>query len=95
LKVSYIHVVNPISGHAVAAEVVHRFKTLENSFTIGSSHKLDPTTMVKTRFSNSGKVGVLCQHEWRPKSLVTLSAEYDPKAVSAPSRVGLGLALKP
>lgn len=95
LKASYIHIVNPVSGHAVAAEVAHRLDTLENSFTFGSSHNLDPTTMVKSRFTNGGKVGVLCQHEWRPKSLVTLSAEYDPKAVSAPSRVGLTLALKP
>ncbi|KAJ6830576.1 mitochondrial outer membrane protein porin 6 [Iris pallida] len=75
--------------------MVHRFNTLENSFSIGSSHNLDPLTKVKTRFSNNGKVAVLCQHEWRPKSLVTLSAEYDPKAVMAPSRMGLALALKP
>ncbi|AQL09500.1 Mitochondrial outer membrane protein porin 4 [Zea mays] len=47
------------------------------------------------RFSNSGKVGLLCQHEWRPKSLVTLSAEYDLKVVSAPSRIGMAISLKP
>lgn len=95
LRASYMHVVNPFSGAAVAAEMVHRFNTLDNSFTFGSSHNLDPLTKLKTRFSNNGKVAVLCQHEWRPKSSVTLSAEYDPKAVMAPSRVGLALALKP
>ncbi|XP_020246496.1 mitochondrial outer membrane protein porin 6 [Asparagus officinalis] len=95
LKASYIHLVDPISGHAVAAEMVHRFKSSENSFTFGSSHNLDPLTMVKTRFSDNGKVAVLCQHQWRPKSLVTVSAEYDPKAVTSPSRVGVALALKP
>ncbi|XP_029119766.1 mitochondrial outer membrane protein porin 6 isoform X2 [Elaeis guineensis] len=95
LKASYVHVVNPITGAAVAAEIVHRFNTYENTFTIGSCHSLDPLTTLKTRFNNSGKAAVVCQHEWRPKSLITLSAEYDPKAISAPSRVGLALALKP
>lgn len=95
LKASYVHVVNPITGAAVAAEMIHRFNTYENSFTIGSCHALNPLTTVKTRFSNSGMAAVLCQHEWRPKSFVTLSAEYDPKTISAPSRVGLALALRP
>lgn len=95
LRASYIHVVNPVSETTVAAEMIHRFNTYENSFSIGSSHNLDPLTKVKARFSNNGKVGFLCQHEWRPKSLVTLSAEYDPKAVMSPSRVGVALALKP
>eukprot|EP00262_Sarcandra_glabra_P021009 TRINITY_DN85_c0_g1_i1.p1 TRINITY_DN85_c0_g1~~TRINITY_DN85_c0_g1_i1.p1 ORF type:complete len:277 (-),score=47.58 TRINITY_DN85_c0_g1_i1:125-955(-) len=95
LKASYIHMVNPISGAAVAAEMTHRITTYENSFTIGSSYSLDPCTLVKTRFSDRGKVAVLCQREWRPKSLVTLSAEFDSKAVKESSRFGLAVALKP
>ncbi|XP_026656967.1 mitochondrial outer membrane protein porin 6-like isoform X2 [Phoenix dactylifera] len=95
LKASYVHVVNPITGTAVAAEIIHRFNKYENSFTIGGCHSLNPLTTVKTRFNNSGKASILCQHEWRPKSFITLSAEYDPKNISAPSRVGLALALKP
>ena len=93
LKASYIHLFSQTS--AVAAEVTHRFKTKENFFTIGSSHVLDDSTLLKTRFSNSGKAGLLCQHEWRPKSYVTLSAEYDPKVVSSPARFGIAVALKP
>jgi len=95
LKASYVHLFNPTNGATVAAEVTHKLKTKENYFTLGSSHALDPSTLLKTRFSNSGKVGLLCQHEWRPKSLVTLSAEYDPKVVSAPSRIGVAISLKP
>uniref|UniRef100_A0A0A9BW84 Uncharacterized protein n=1 Tax=Arundo donax TaxID=35708 RepID=A0A0A9BW84_ARUDO len=95
LKASYFHLFNPASGAAVAAEVTHKLKTKENYFTIGSSHALDSATLLKTRFSNSGKVGLLCQHEWRPKSLVTLSAEYDPKVVRSPSRFGVAVSLKP
>lgn len=93
LKASYIHLFSPTS--AVAVEATHRLKTKENYFTIGSSHALDSSTLLKTRFSNNGKAGLLCQHEWRPKSFVTLSAEYDPKLVSSPSRFGVAIALKP
>jgi voltage-dependent anion channel protein 2 len=95
LKASYIHLFNPTTGGTVAAEVTHEMKTRENYFTIGSSHALDSSTLLKARFSNTGKVGFLCQHEWRPKSLVTLSAEYDPKVVRSPSRFGVAVSLKP
>uniref|UniRef100_A0A0E0CUW9 Uncharacterized protein n=1 Tax=Oryza meridionalis TaxID=40149 RepID=A0A0E0CUW9_9ORYZ len=90
LKASYIHTFNETNGATVAAEVTHKLKTKENYFTIGSSHAIDSSTLLKTRFSNGGKVGVLCQHEWRPKSTVSISAEYDPK-VTANSLQGGGM----
>ncbi|XP_061963483.1 mitochondrial outer membrane protein porin 4 [Populus nigra] len=94
LKASYVHSVNPF--HSVAAEMTHRFSSLENSFTIGSSHSVDPFTVVKTRFSDNGKAAMLYQHEWRPKSLITFSAEYDSKATHAANpKYGIALALKP
>lgn len=93
LQASYFHAVNPST--AVAAEMIHRFSSYENRFTIGSSHVVDPTTLLKTRFSDNGKVGMLCQREWRPKSLVTFSAEYDTKATKSASKFGVALALKP
>ena len=94
LKASYVHSVNPF--HSVAAEMTHRFSTLENSFTIGSSHAVDPFTVVKTRFSDNGKAAMLYQQEWRPKSLITFSAEYDSKATHAANpKYGIALALKP
>ncbi|KAK0570913.1 hypothetical protein LWI29_008350 [Acer saccharum] len=93
LKASYVHAVDPFTS--VAAEMTHRFSTYENSFTIGSSHAVDPFTMVKTRLSDGGKVAMLCQREWRPKSLVTFSAEYDTKTTNATPKLGLAVALKP
>ncbi|KAL6292643.1 hypothetical protein ACE6H2_000785 [Prunus campanulata] len=95
LKASYIHAVDSCNGTAVAAELTHRFSTFENSFTLGSSHVIDPFNVVKTRFSDNGKAGVLWQREWRPKSLVTVSAEYDSKALNSSPKIGLALALKP
>lgn len=93
LKASYIHSVNPFTS--VAAEMTHRFSTYENNFSIGSSHAVDPITVVKTRFSDNGKVAMLYQREWRPKSLITFSAEYDSKVINASPKMGLALALKP
>uniref|UniRef100_A0A5B7BM84 Voltage-dependent anion-selective channel protein n=1 Tax=Davidia involucrata TaxID=16924 RepID=A0A5B7BM84_DAVIN len=95
LKASYIHSMSPLNGTAVAAEMTHKFSTCENSFTVGSSHVVNPHNTVKTRFSDNGKVAMLCQREWRPKSLITFSAEYDSKAVNAAPKLGLALALKP
>lgn len=92
---SYVQSVNPSSGTEVAAEMSHKFSTYENNFSIGSAHVINPFTVVKTRFSNNGKVAMLCQREWRPKSLVTVSAECDTKAVNAAPKLGIALALKP
>ncbi|GLT97523.1 hypothetical protein SLE2022_150820 [Rubroshorea leprosula] len=93
LKASYIHSVNPSTS--IAAEMTHRFSTFANNFIIGSSHAIDPLTVVKTRLSDKGKVAMLCQHEWRPKSLITVSAEYDSKSINTATKMGLTLVLKP
>ncbi|KAF8093802.1 hypothetical protein N665_0377s0014 [Sinapis alba] len=93
LRATYVHTVNPTTS--VGAELIRRFTNHANSFTIGSSYSVDPFTTVKTRLSNNGKAGMVVQREWRPKSLITLSAEYDSKAVNSSPRVGLALALKP
>lgn len=95
VKASYVHFLDPTNRSAVAAEMIHRLKTSENSFTFGASHSPDCRTLVKARFGDDCKAAVLCLREWRPKSLLTLSAEYDFKAPVSPSRLGLVLALKP
>ncbi|EEF45012.1 mitochondrial outer membrane protein porin of 34 kDa [Ricinus communis] len=93
LKASYYQIVNPV--HAVGAEVSHSFSTNENTITLGSQHALDPLTTMKTRVNNFGKASALFQHEWRPKSFITVSAEVDTKAIESNPKIGLALALKP
>lgn len=95
LGASYYHLVTPLSSTAVGAELTHSFSTNENTLTFGTQHMLDPLTMVKTRFNNFGKASALIQHEWRPKSFFTVSAEVDTKAIEKSSKVGLSLVLKP
>lgn len=72
MKASYVHLVNPVGGHAVAAEVAHKLNTSDDSFTIGSSHslgvKLDPATMVRLQYSVSTNGG---QNLWQPCQLST------------------------
>ncbi|KAJ0041952.1 hypothetical protein Pint_19298 [Pistacia integerrima] len=95
LSASYYHIVNPLTSTAVGAEVTHSFSTNENTITVGTQHALDPLTTVKARLNNTGKASALIQHEWRPKSLFTISGEVDTKAIEKSAKVGLALALKP
>ncbi|KAL9239969.1 hypothetical protein vseg_014238 [Gypsophila vaccaria] len=95
LKASYYHMVNPVNGLAVGAEVSRSFSTNDNTVTVGGQHAIDPLTTVKARANNFGKVSAVLQHEWRPKSLITFSAEVDSRAIEKSAKVGLALALKP
>uniref|UniRef100_A0A0C9S6F9 TSA: Wollemia nobilis Ref_Wollemi_Transcript_15001_1301 transcribed RNA sequence n=1 Tax=Wollemia nobilis TaxID=56998 RepID=A0A0C9S6F9_9CONI len=95
VKASYIHALNPVTKASVAAEITHKFSTNQNTFTFGTFHSVDPLTTMKTRINNQGKLGALIQHEWRPKSLITLSGEFDTQALDKSAKIGLALALKP
>lgn len=95
LNASYYHLVNPVTSTAVGAEISHCISSSENTLTFGTQHSLDPLTTVKARVNNYGIASALVQHEWRPKSLVTLSGEVDTKAIEKSSKVGLALVLKP
>ncbi|KAK8485584.1 hypothetical protein V6N13_029463 [Hibiscus sabdariffa] len=95
LNASYYHIVSPLTNTAVSAELTHSFSSNENTLTIGTQHALDPLTTVKARVNNFGKASALIQHEWRPKSLITISGEVDTAAIEKSAKVGLALALKP
>ncbi|GFS42076.1 voltage dependent anion channel 3 [Actinidia rufa] len=95
LTASYYHTVSPLTNTAVGAELTHSFLNNENALTIGMQHALDPLTTVKARLNNYGKASALVQHEWRPKSLFTISGEVDTRAIDKSAKIGLALALKP
>ncbi|KAL0408666.1 UNVERIFIED_CONTAM: Mitochondrial outer membrane protein porin of [Sesamum radiatum] len=54
---------------------------------------LDPLTSVKARLNNYGRANALIQHEWRPKSLITISGEVDTRAIEKSAKIGLAVAL--
>ncbi|KAF3431412.1 hypothetical protein FNV43_RR26143 [Rhamnella rubrinervis] len=95
LTASYYHSVSPLTNTAVGAELSHSFSSNENTLTIGTQHALDPLTTVKARVNNYGRASALIQHEWRPKSLFTISGEVDTRAIEKSAKIGLALALKP
>ncbi|KAA3483879.1 mitochondrial outer membrane protein porin of 36 kDa [Gossypium australe] len=95
LNASYYHIVSPLTNTAVGAELTHSFSSNENTLTIGTQHALDPLTTVRARLNNYGRASALIQHEWRPKSLFTISGEVDTRAIEKSAKVGLALALKP
>lgn len=95
LSASYYHYVSPLTSTAVGAEVTHSFSTNQNTITVGAQHKLDPLTTIKGRINNFGKTSALIQHEWRPKSVFTISGEVDTKSIDKSAKFGLALALKP
>ncbi|KAH7515882.1 mitochondrial outer membrane protein porin of 36 kDa [Ziziphus jujuba] len=95
LTAAYYHSVSPLTNTAVGAELSHSFSSNENTLTIGTQHALDPLTTVKARVNNYGRASALIQHEWRPKSLFTISGEVDTRAIEKSAKIGLALALKP
>lgn len=95
LAASYFHTVSPLTNTAVGAELIHSFSSNENTLAIGTQHLLDPLTLVKARVNNYGKASALIQHEWRPRSLITISGEVDTRAIEKSAKIGLAVALKP
>eukprot|EP00246_Nothoceros_aenigmaticus_P007668 TRINITY_DN21641_c0_g1_i1.p1 TRINITY_DN21641_c0_g1~~TRINITY_DN21641_c0_g1_i1.p1 ORF type:complete len:277 (-),score=57.46 TRINITY_DN21641_c0_g1_i1:325-1155(-) len=95
IKASYLHNVSPATRTTVAVEIAHKLSKREVNFTVGGLYELDALTTAKARVTNSGKLAGLLQHEFRPKSLVTISGEVDTKALDRNAKIGLALALKP
>ncbi|KAH7405312.1 hypothetical protein KP509_15G065100 [Ceratopteris richardii] len=95
VKFSYLHTLSPLTNSTVAAEIAHSISKDENTFSVGGLYMLDPLTTVKGRLSHNGRIAALIQHEWQPKSLVTISGEVDSRSLDKNARVGLALTLKP
>eukprot|EP00850_Spirogloea_muscicola_P008020 SM000042S15287 [mRNA] locus=s42:87802:90442:+ [translate_table: standard] len=79
----------------VALHLQHNLKQNDSTMaTLGGSYKMDPLTTLKARMDNRGIFGALVQHEFRPLSTVTISAELDTKKEKqAEPKVGVALAL--
>ncbi|KAM3394697.1 mitochondrial outer membrane protein porin 2 [Capsicum galapagoense] len=95
IKASYIHHLDSLKRTAATGEITRRFSTNENTFTVGGSCAVDNLTIVKLKLNNHGNLGAVLQHEVIPKSLLTISSEFDTKALDKSPRFGVALALKP
>ncbi|KAG6533276.1 mitochondrial outer membrane protein porin 5-like [Zingiber officinale] len=95
MRASYVHHFDESQRSSTVLEILRRFSINENTVTVGGQYALDPWTTVKARLNNFGKLGALLQHEVRPKSMLTISGEFDTKALERTPKFGLALALKP
>ncbi|KAL2551647.1 Mitochondrial outer membrane protein porin 2 [Forsythia ovata] len=95
IKASYIHYLDQLKKSAAVGEITRKFSTNENTFTVGGSYSIDGLTNVKMKLNNHGILGAVLQHELIGKSLVTLSSEFETKALDKTPRFGVALALKP
>ncbi|KAK1323405.1 Mitochondrial outer membrane protein porin 2 [Acorus calamus] len=80
---------------ALVDEIMRRYSNNENMFTAGGSHAIDPQTTFKAKLNNHGKLGTLLQHKLKPKSLLTISGEFDTKPLEKYPKFGLSLVIKP
>ena len=92
IKYSYIHTLNQDTKFSLAAEMAYSLSKKESKYTLGALCVLDPLTIMKGRLSHDGKYAALLQHEWRPKSLVTISGEVD---TDKKTKVGVSISMKP
>ncbi|KAH6823671.1 voltage dependent anion channel 2 [Perilla frutescens var. hirtella] len=95
LTASFIHYVDQTKGSAAVGEIARKFSTNQNTFTVGGSYAVDNLTLVKLKLNNHGTLGTVLQHEVIPKSLVTISTEFDTKALDKTPKFGMCFALKP
>lgn len=95
IKASYIHYLDQSKRNGAVGEITRKFSTNENTFTVGGSYAIDGLTLLKMKLNNHGSLGAVLQHEVLPKSLVTISSEFDTKSLDKTPRFGVSLALKP
>lgn len=95
LKAAYMHHLGETHRASAVIEITRRLSTNENTVTVGTACAVDPQTTFKARLNNTGKLATLLQHEVKPKSFLTLSGEFDTKALDRAPKFGLALLLKP
>lgn len=76
-------------------EFSNRFSEEGNTLTVGGSHAVDAFTLIKLKLDNQGNFGAVLQHEFKPKSVMTMAAEFDYNSLDTNPKFGLSLALKP
>ncbi|MQL70235.1 hypothetical protein Taro_002524 [Colocasia esculenta] len=95
LRASYVRYIHEKQTCAGVAEITRKFSTNENTLTVGGLCELDPLTTVKAKLNNNGKLAALLQHQLKPNNVLTISGEFDTKALDKHPRVGLSVAIRP
>ncbi|KAL2936582.1 Mitochondrial outer membrane protein porin 2 [Bienertia sinuspersici] len=94
VRASYVQYLDHVRTTAVM-EFTNRFSEDGNTLTVGGSHAVDDLTLIKLKLNNQGKFGGLVRHEFKPKSVLTMAAEFDYNSLDTNPKLGISLALKP
>ncbi|KAH9621426.1 hypothetical protein KSS87_004426 [Heliosperma pusillum] len=94
LTASWVQYLDQVKA-TIAVEFTNRFSEDGNTLTVGGSYNFDESTLIKLKLNNQGNFGVLLQHEIRPKTLLTMAAEFDYNSIDTSPKVGVSLALRP
>ncbi|KAF8695479.1 hypothetical protein HU200_037445 [Digitaria exilis] len=93
MKVYGMYHFDKMQKASTVAELTRNFSKNKNTLTFGVLYTIDAQTMVKARFNNNGSLAALLQLEVKPKTHLTVSGEFDMKALERPPKIGLALAL--
>ncbi|KAJ1295867.1 hypothetical protein BS78_01G255700 [Paspalum vaginatum] len=80
---------------SAVAELTRKLSTNRNTLTVGCLYMVDAQTTVKARFSSAGRLAALLHHKVNQKSHLTISGEFDTKALDRHPKIGLALVLNP
>ncbi|XP_021776150.1 mitochondrial outer membrane protein porin 2-like [Chenopodium quinoa] len=94
LRASYVWYLDQGKTTTVV-EFKNRFSEEGNTLTVGGSYAVDELTLIKLKLNNQGSFGALLQHEFNPKSVLTMAAEIDYNSIDTNPKLGISLALKP
>ena len=76
-------------------EYSNRFSAEGSTLTVGGSYAYDDFTLIKLKLNNQGNFGAFFQHEIRPKTKLTMAAEFDYNSIDTRPKCGVSLALCP
>ncbi|CAN6544475.1 unnamed protein product [Malus baccata var. baccata] len=92
---SYVHYLDQEKKNAAVVEFTQNLSTKTSTLTVGGSCMVDHQTVVKARLDGSGDVKTLLQYSIRPKSRLSISGEFNTKALDRIPKIGLALSLAP
>lgn len=90
---SYVHYLDQEKKNAAVVEFTQNLSTKRSTLTVGGSCAVDHQTVVKARLNGHGDVKTALQYSIRPKSRLSISGEFNTKALDKIPKIGLALSL--
>ncbi|XP_068321264.1 mitochondrial outer membrane protein porin 2-like isoform X1 [Pyrus communis] len=95
ITASYVHYRGQEKKNAAVVEFTQNLSTKNTTLTVGGSCMVDHQTVVKARLDGRGDVKTVLRYSIRPKSCLSISGEFNTKALDKIPKIGLALSLAP